>query len=175
MTRKIFVAVVIGCSIALILPITLYIYKFGFGLWDKHSDWALMGSYFGGVVGPIITSISIVFLGYQLREQLIQRKSENLEKDILHLIPKLSDALREESFNSALRISALLYKEKIASDDSEGAKEVINNLVESYFKQFNIWLSVDSNYRELAKVNFPRYKNVSLYLLSECELEDLFT
>ena len=36
------------------MPIVLYAYKFGIGLWDSNADWAAMGSYFGGVLGPLI-------------------------------------------------------------------------------------------------------------------------
>ena len=48
-------------------PIGLYIHKFGLGYWDKHEKWGELGSYFGGVVTPILTGITLVFLLLQLK------------------------------------------------------------------------------------------------------------
>ncbi|EJL6467360.1 hypothetical protein ACHELS_004227 [Vibrio vulnificus] len=47
-------------------PIYLYSYQFGFGLWSSHSRWGELGSFFGGVFGPIFSFISIVILSLTL-------------------------------------------------------------------------------------------------------------
>ncbi|EOG7766892.1 hypothetical protein ACLIOJ_004884, partial [Vibrio parahaemolyticus] len=39
---------------------------FGFGLWSSHSRWGELGSFFGGVFGPIFSFISIVILSLTL-------------------------------------------------------------------------------------------------------------
>lgn len=46
------------------MPIILYIYKFGFGLWGQHSGCSNMGGFFGGILGPVLAAMSLVFLGY---------------------------------------------------------------------------------------------------------------
>ncbi len=179
--NKVFkICVVILGVLILTLPIYLYINQFGIGVWKEHQEWGVMGSYFGGVMGPLITSISIVFLGYQIREQRLQRNLEFIgrqsrqhEKDLLNLIPKLSTILKSEPFYSSVKFTMINYDKKVYLGDREGAKNEVKKLVKSYFREFHVWLAIDLNYRDLAKVDYSRYKKVTYYLLSECELECL--
>ncbi|MGF1760978.1 hypothetical protein L4D76_24260 [Photobacterium sagamiensis] len=83
-------------AVLVLLPIVLYINQFGFGVWclvfgvwTDHSKWAEMGSFFGGVLGPIITVISVTFLYVQLKEHQKQQqytldtlKLQKIESDI---------------------------------------------------------------------------------------------
>lgn len=54
-------------AILIAAPIGLYIDKFGLGYWDEHEKWGELGSYFGGVVTPILTGITLIFLLLQLK------------------------------------------------------------------------------------------------------------
>ncbi|WP_372763232.1 hypothetical protein [Pseudoalteromonas sp.] len=79
---SIFIAIVL-------LPVALYINQFGFGTWVEHTKWAEMGSFFGGILGPIITVISVTFLYKQLKEHQKQQqyaldslKLQKIESDI---------------------------------------------------------------------------------------------
>ncbi len=54
---------------ALIGPVALYGYVFGFGLWDSNEDWARMGSAVGGLYAPILSLFTFMLLGLQLHRQ----------------------------------------------------------------------------------------------------------
>lgn len=68
-------------------PIGLYIDKFGFGYWGEHQKWAEFGSYIGGVVTPILTLITIVFLLLQLKYL-----AEGLESERKHRLQTETNA-----------------------------------------------------------------------------------
>ncbi|MFC1503451.1 hypothetical protein ACFL53_03755, partial [Pseudomonadota bacterium] len=164
-----------------LLPIITYGYKFGFGFWDSHEDWGYMGSYFGGVMGPIMTSLSLFFLAWQIREQLIQRKleftnqkSNQCEKDILNITPKLAQVLNDVNFTSTIKVAMASYDEKYKLQGADEARDEVKMLVETYYKEFNLWLSIDVNFRGLASIDYTRYKKLTYYMLSECELEGLY-
>lgn len=50
------------CVSMSLLPVVLYIYKFGIGLWDESSKWAELGTFFGGVLGPLLSFFSVILL-----------------------------------------------------------------------------------------------------------------
>ena len=84
-------------------PIFLYIKVFGFGFWDEHTKWAELGSFFGGVLGPIITVISVGFLFLQLRANNKQQqhtidtlKLQKIEADIAFFLPIVRTELSRE-------------------------------------------------------------------------------
>ena len=85
------------------MPIFLYIHQFGFGLWTEHSKWAEMGSFFGGVLGPAITVISVGFLYIQLKAHQKQQqytldvlKLQKIESDIVFFISTVKTELARE-------------------------------------------------------------------------------
>lgn len=59
-------------------PMILYIHKFGFGLWNSHTRWGELGSFFGGVFGPLFSLISIIILSLTLA--LTKKSISNSEK-----------------------------------------------------------------------------------------------
>lgn len=87
-TRNI-VAVFI-CLMFVVAPIFFYFDKFGIGYWSSNSDWGSFGSFFGGVLGPILSFISIIILWVSLiesnranKEQLNQLQEHNLEASFI--------------------------------------------------------------------------------------------
>ncbi|EHR0803111.1 hypothetical protein KS868_004427 [Vibrio parahaemolyticus] len=172
---------IISTIIAILsLPIALYVYKFGIGLWDSHADWAVMGSYFGGVLGPLITGVSLLFLGFQIRAQVIQNKIEYLDRKCSHSevsvrenLPRLSEYLKLE-FGDAIRLTKMACKDLIRDGQSDAARDEATKVVRVYFKEFQTWNILDSNLRELCLLDYSRYKKMSLYLLAEQELEVIY-
>lgn len=166
--------------VILIMPIVLYVYKFGIGLWDSNADWAAMGSYFGGVLGPLITGVSLLFLAFQLREQVIQSKVEYVDRKCSHSessirenLPRLSKYLSQD-FGSVLRITKLACKDLIRDGQLDTAREESRKVVRVYFKEFQTWNILDSNLRELYSLDYSRYHKMSLHLLAEQELEVIY-
>ncbi|UPW20554.1 hypothetical protein M0C34_09975 [Agarivorans sp. TSD2052] len=181
MMSKLTVLAIFCCLALVFVPTGLYTYKFGIGLWNSHEDWARMGGFFGGVVGPLITGFSLIFLGLQLKEQLVQRKMElidkkssHYEKDISALIPKLALSLENVKFKGGLKFTNLKYEIHEKAGECEKANQLVEEFVESFFQIFNIWASIDNNYRELARIDYQRYRALTFYILIECELEDLY-
>lgn len=60
--------------VALLAPIGFYGYHFGVGMWDKHSDWALMGTALSGIYTPILTLLTLLVITIQL---VVTHKSIN--------------------------------------------------------------------------------------------------
>lgn len=88
--------------LSLSLVIAVYVSKFGFGLWNEHSKWAELGSFFGGVLGPILAFTSLLYLAFQVEMQWKESQASRLQSEINNresyistnlriLIPKLSE------------------------------------------------------------------------------------
>ena len=54
--------------VLILLPIILYIYKFGsLILSNKHNHWAEFGTYLGGIYTPILSILTIILLAFQFQ------------------------------------------------------------------------------------------------------------
>ncbi|OOE83212.1 hypothetical protein BZG73_11975 [Salinivibrio siamensis] len=89
--------------LALSIPVSLYMSQFGLGLWDDHTKWAEMGSFFGGVLGPVVTIISVGFLYVQLKAHQKQQqytfdtlKLQKIESDISFFASVVKSELERE-------------------------------------------------------------------------------
>lgn len=60
--NKFFLYLLVFSFLLIFFILGLYFYKFHDSLSDTHNDWAIFGSFFGGVIGPIVTFISIIIL-----------------------------------------------------------------------------------------------------------------
>ncbi|WP_057831226.1 hypothetical protein [Colwellia sp. TT2012] len=62
--------IVLGISLViLLLPVIVYSYQFGIGMWTSHSEWAEMGSALGGIYSPILTVLMVLLLFKQTNIQ----------------------------------------------------------------------------------------------------------
>ncbi len=68
--------------LSLSLVIAVYVSKFGFGLWNEHSKWAELGSFFGGVLGPILAFTSLLYLAFQVEMQWKESQASRLQSEI---------------------------------------------------------------------------------------------
>ncbi|MBN6792126.1 hypothetical protein JRG49_19300 [Pseudomonas fulva] len=46
----------------LALPMVIYSYQFGFGIWPAHEDWSRMGGALGGIYSPMIALLTLALL-----------------------------------------------------------------------------------------------------------------
>lgn len=172
------VFVIFGLTVILI-PVVLYFHKFGFGLWDSHEDWAMMGDFFAGTLGPIITAFSLIFLGLQVKEQTSQRKAGEVSRrchesvvDIKMYIEKTKeklpgrvDANLADSAREIFRI-----EEGLSNEDLD---EVIRVFVRDNISLFNSWCMVDQELRFLKREDFAQYQRMHRYILSHIDAKDL--
>jgi hypothetical protein len=68
-TYKIRVIVLLVSLFILLLPVIVYSYQFGIGMWTSHSEWADMGSALGGIYSPILTVLMLLLLFKQTNIQ----------------------------------------------------------------------------------------------------------
>ncbi|WP_157577417.1 hypothetical protein [Shewanella waksmanii] len=97
---KLFIAIAI---LAVVMPIGLYIDNFGVGYWSNHTHWAELGSFFGGILTPILTFISIILILLQLRTM---NKGLQVERDYR----------RNADGNSEIDYFLALTKSKLVTD-----------------------------------------------------------
>jgi len=60
--RKYFITIIIVLIIIVITTLSLYLFKFNGDLSSEHSFWGDFGSYFGGIVGPLATILTLLWL-----------------------------------------------------------------------------------------------------------------
>lgn len=165
---------------SVILPVALYYYKFGFGLWDKNEDWALFGSYIGGVVGPIITTISLLFLAYQIHLQTKQRSEEKklhvcseCEMDISKYVPRIKEFIEREDNKNGVEFVLLEYKSFFEKGEIDNAQEIIRKQVSDNISIWSMWVHIDSCLRTLQRLKMYKFKRMRTLLLSEIEIDHL--
>jgi uncharacterized membrane protein len=119
-TYKILISLIVA-SVIIALPIALYIDKFGFGYWEKHQNWAEMGSYFGGIITPILTFISIILILLQLKsvnkglqEERNYRRNADANKEIDYFLEKLTSKITAQK-KSKKQDLVLVSKDDIAT------------------------------------------------------------
>ena len=160
------------------LPIFLYINQFGLGVWDKHEDWARMGSYFGGVVGPIITTISLLFLGWQIGVQTKQRREENIlhvcaecETDINHYLPKIIKFISTIEKLDSMKLVLAKNKDLVERGKQEEAIKMVKAYIESELAIYSMWFHIDACLRNLQARKMYKFKRMRTRLFSEIDIE----
>lgn len=166
--------------VAIFLPIGLYIKAFGIGLWDKHEDWARMGSFFGGMLGPIITGSTLVFLGMQIKLQSQQRRDEEIryicsecEGDIIKALP-----IAEKFFDSRDSVSELKkkwkdYRDAKNSGDNKKASELAEQAFEGDFYFLASWSQIEVSLRTLKNLNSDKYNIMRWYIFAKFDVHAL--
>ena len=135
-----------------LLPLVLYLYKFGFGLWDKHEQWAEMGSFFSGIYSPIIAFIALLILlgqaiaqGSLNQHQYDQTYIQENRKDLDFYIDKMENQLskmtesREIVSDVLIRNIFCLNQEQLRSKEG---KALTAAFYLKYRSTFSIWVSI---------------------------------
>ncbi|RLV58613.1 hypothetical protein D5018_16465 [Parashewanella curva] len=135
--------IVLIALVAFLLVFGIYAVNFPNGLSDQNVDWGNFGSFFGGVLSPLLSFISIIYVvkatqaqikaasdstreqintaNKNLRLELIEIKKENLKSDILKMLEKAVDnALKAKSTNKMLVALQSVYFEDIEFPAQEG-------------------------------------------------------
>ena len=129
------------------LPLALYAYRFGFGLWESHSRWGEFGSFMGGVYAPILTILTLAILSVQIYLQALQHRESlavNQENLLLDYIRDLESVLNlefEDGITYRIYLSELFLdkdREEIAAMDPE----TVFNLNQRNHKLYSMWCGV---------------------------------
>ena len=167
MTRKTKLIIII-VVISLVFPVSIYVYKFGLGLWSSQSEWAEFGSYIGGVYAPILSALTLLFLCTQIFLQGLQHK-ENLaiqqESLLYEYIKELDEVLLlniEEGVTFRNYLNAL-FRDKDMSMITEIDAELIMQINQENHKIYSMWFGVIcclnalKGYSEMKNMKSPNY------------------
>lgn len=177
--NKLFIRLILLTIILVIgLPIILYINQFGIGVWDKHEDWARMGSYFGGIIGPITTTISLLFLGWQISLQTKQRKEEitlhvcsECENDINNYLPKITEFVGRVENLDAIKSVLAENKKLVENGRQDEAIEVVQEYVSRELAICSMWFHIDACLRTLQKSKMYKFKRMRTLIFSQIQIE----
>ena len=94
--KKLIVVILIGLLVLIISSGAYYFYVgFDKSISSSGSDWSEFGSYFGGVVGPILSFISIVLLVYTINQQSETNEHTSAETIKLDMLRYMSGSEQE--------------------------------------------------------------------------------
>jgi len=136
----------------LLLPLLVYVYKFGSLLSMEHARWSEFGSFFSGIYSPIIAFLALVILSNQLLIQRAMSKHQHdiafvnsAREDINFYITKLENYL-DKAYNDRESIKdyidtnfRLLEIEDLRRQDVISQIQLFN---QSHQYIFDIWLAI---------------------------------
>lgn len=118
--------VIVCAGLFIVIVFALYTWHFPGGLSTDHTRWAEFGSYFGGVLGPILVFFSFLFLARQIELQRSEMKISAQEAELryredyisrnLHLLKiQLDEPVNEEPFRTL--ILSIFRQPEVEVDD----------------------------------------------------------
>lgn len=102
MNKHVEIMFVVVIFVLILLPVISYIYVFGLGFWNTSTEWAELGGFFGGVLGPILSFISILILWLSFKQSANDSLSQvnALENQVKYIALTSFDS----TFYSALKL-----------------------------------------------------------------------
>ncbi|WP_445358791.1 hypothetical protein [Microbulbifer sp. ANSA005] len=165
-------AKIVGSIIFLVIlfcmPLALYAYQFGFGIWENHGEWAEMGSALSGIYSPIIALLAFIILVGQFFSQytmnkfhfdqsFIQKSQEELNFYIEQLDHYLNDeSEKTESVRELLRRFSALSEAELRSDLG---KRVVQEFIGEHRKIHDIWVAIYPSLKGLGVHDHYPYVN----------------
>ncbi|GLO63391.1 hypothetical protein MACH09_38990 [Vibrio sp. MACH09] len=161
--------------LVLVLPVAVYAYQFGLGIWEDHSKWAEMGSALSGIYSPLIALFAFIILFSQVRQQFVmdtfQHDLEYIRKTVEEVnfyIERLDYYLTVDSQNDQHLINSLRQFNQIS--ESELESNYVRTLVKDFAiknpKFFNVWGAIYPSLNGLAtNGTYPYEHNYTATLL----------
>ncbi|MEN0678902.1 hypothetical protein [Plesiomonas shigelloides] len=125
--------IVLILSSIVVMPIGFYAHTFGFGIWEKHNDWGVMGSALGGIYTSIFALLTLLIL---IGQTIFQLQAHRYSSDMIYisdnkdeyneLFDKLSQLLSDNSFNAQ---TALLNIVENTKNEELLAEKTINDVI----------------------------------------------
>lgn len=131
----------------LLTPIGLYIYKFGFGLWDTTTSWSELGGYIGGIYAPILTFLTLLVLCvqiYLMQQQNNQALMQQQECILTEYLLELTNALtiKIDELDTKLFLEKL-FKDKDLDEIDNIPCNSIYQVNEENHKIYSLWCGVN--------------------------------
>ncbi|EKO3932739.1 hypothetical protein ACOZZ1_000789 [Vibrio fluvialis] len=114
------------CCMFMSLPLFLYAYQFGFGLWSEHNDWAQMGSALGGIYSPVFALATILLLYKQYHLQRKISKSQDLiticsdsKSEAIYLLTEIKSVILNSEEERAQNFYEALQRYRFSGSDED--------------------------------------------------------
>ena len=155
--------------LALILPIVLYVYQFGFELSVSHQRWAEFGSAMSGIYSPLIAFLALLILIGQFKSQVELNTHQydqtyiNASRNELNYFTEKIEASLELNHKSGLSIRKYLEEKFVYLDKSQLNEQAVKNLAAEFRKEHKIildmWLAIYPLLEGLNANKFFPYKS----------------
>jgi hypothetical protein len=106
--RRTVISFVILATLAIVIVVTTYTFNFSFDLSDDSSKWAEFGSYFGGVLSPIVATLALLALCITIEQQTKQISLLNKQVNLSDM--KSSIEKTEADFVETLKAMNLTFE-----------------------------------------------------------------
>jgi uncharacterized membrane protein len=118
------------------IPAIFYIYYFGLNTISKNpSDWGPFGDYFGGILNPIISILTLIVTIY-IAIEISKIEDKRNEKTLNFEKRRFLNELRENEYR---RISLELQKLSLLKLDNQPGEETYNILMQMrFFQEYNL-------------------------------------
>ncbi|ENP7579027.1 hypothetical protein NB595_02325 [Vibrio alginolyticus] len=161
--------IVVTAAVFILIVFVVYRVNFSGDFSPSHIRWAEFGSFFGGVLGPILVFFSLLFLSRQLELQRLEIKRSSEESELryredyisrnLNLLQiQLGEPVNEKTF-SHLILS--IYR----SSDVRKYNEVFKKGMSSRAEALITWVNISIALSRVKFVNHERYNELLVLII----------
>ncbi|PAJ71753.1 hypothetical protein CJF42_24990 [Pseudoalteromonas sp. NBT06-2] len=158
--------ILISAILCLFFVMSIYYYQFGIGFWSDHTKWAELGSFFGGILGPIFAFFTLLYLAFQVEMQWKESKAARIESEVNNrenyistnlqiLMPKLSAIDSSKNAPMAEIILRMHRDENLDKDNLQLIKLGLSARAETLV----VWVNIAAALSYLKAVDENRYLN----------------
>lgn len=165
--------IVTSALIAAFLAIGFYIHKFKIGYYEKPEEWGALGDFFGGILNPFFTFLSIILFAYTLSQN--RKALEQSAKSLQQNQKALEINTEELTVSSkALESSAEAQHTQAISNNFFNLLAQHNNIVNNLYIDLDELQSINNNYSNPAIKGHNVFPSLIKLLSEETEAEDIW-
>lgn len=156
-------------GVVLLIPIAVYLWKFGFVLSSNHTRWSEFGSVMGGIYAPVLALLTLAMLIVQLQIQAklnehtfdsayVQDARGDLQFFLDHLRTELAASFAEGVTVRDALVGRLGYLTKDSLLEPSVSQEA-KSLNKKFNRLMPLWSGVNSVFAGLGNAGYPPYSN----------------
>jgi hypothetical protein len=145
--------------------ILFYLNNFGFHLSSNHTRWSEFGSFFGGVVGPLLAFFSLLYLAIQIEMQWKENKEARLALEIKYReeyislnLSQIKSRLKEPDEKLGFPMGELILRIHNDKKYREEVSELIKVGLSARAETLVIWVNI------VAALSYLKSTNKNIYL-----------